>query len=261
MKACGIGSRAAVVAAIISILGLTFAGADLRDWTSTAGSTLKAEYVRMIGDKVLLKKEDGDQMTVKLDQLSEEDQKFIEELTAEASGPSAADQEKLSALIPKALEGKLVKFDGKKLVDFSLAESPDGAPDFYAFYYSASWCPPCRGFTPDLVKFYNTQKRKHPNFEIVFVSSDNSEDDMEEYMDDYKMEYPALEYKAKGRTKEATKYAGGGIPCLVVVNAAGEVLSDSYVDVEGSDKRQYRGPNAVLKEFEKILKDNAPTDA
>ena len=34
----------------------------------------------------------------------------------------------------------------------------------HAYYFSAHWCPPCRGFTPQLVKFYN------------IVNSDNMEE-------------------------------------------------------------------------------------
>ncbi len=254
MKASGIGSRAAVVAAILGF-SAAFAMADLREWTSSAGSTLKAEFVRTISDKVILKKEDGKEMTVKLSQLSKEDQEYINSLGGKSAADTAANKAKLEAAIPKALDGKLVKFDGKKLASFDLAESEDGAPDFYAVYYSASWCGPCKAFTPDLVKFYKAQKRRTPNFEIIFVSSDRSEEDMEAYMDEDKMEWPALEFKEKAKTKEITKYAGRGIPCLVVIDPAGEVLSDSYVD------GQYRGPRAVLKELEDMLKKSKPTDA
>lgn len=46
--------------------------------------------------------------------------------------------------------------------------------------FSASWCPPCHQFTPILAEFYN----KHhidKNFEIVFVSGDQSEQQFQEY--------------------------------------------------------------------------------
>ena len=47
-------------------------------------------------------------------------------------------------------------------------------------YFSAHWCPPCRGFTPALVEFYNNN-HDAKNFEIIFVSSDQSEDQFTTY--------------------------------------------------------------------------------
>jgi len=47
-------------------------------------------------------------------------------------------------------------------------------------YFSAHWCPPCRGFTPKLVEFYS----KHASakgFEVVFVSSDRDAEAFSEY--------------------------------------------------------------------------------
>ena len=38
-----------------------------------------------------------------------------------------------------------------------------------AVYCSAHWCPPCRTFTPELVKFANANKDK---LAVVFISSD-----------------------------------------------------------------------------------------
>merc|ERR1711998_484877 len=40
----------------------------------------------------------------------------------------------------------------------------------FGLYFSAHWCPPCRGFTPKLAETYNTLKAAGKNFEIVFVS-------------------------------------------------------------------------------------------
>ncbi len=39
-------------------------------------------------------------------------------------------------------------------------------------YFSAHWCPPCRGFTPVLAKAYNELQAQNKAFEIVFLSSD-----------------------------------------------------------------------------------------
>ncbi|XP_002738144.1 nucleoredoxin-like protein 2 [Saccoglossus kowalevskii] len=49
-------------------------------------------------------------------------------------------------------------------------------------YFSASWCPPCKMFTPILADVYSELKEKNAPFEIVFISSDRSPQDMKQYM-------------------------------------------------------------------------------
>ena len=56
-------------------------------------------------------------------------------------------------------------------------------------YFSASWCPPCRGFTPKLVKFRDNNKS---NFEVVLVSSDRGESAQRDYMASYNMKWAAV---------------------------------------------------------------------
>lgn len=148
--------------------------------------------------------------------------------------------------IQAAVKGDLVMSEGKKLKPYDDAQL---APvKYYGIYYSASWCGPCRAFTPDLVSWYKKTKRKYPQFELIFVSSDRSEEDMAAYMKEDKMDWPALDYSKKASTPELTKYGGPGIPCLVLVDASGKVISNSY---EGSN---YVGPRKVLADIDKTLK-------
>ena len=42
-------------------------------------------------------------------------------------------------------------------------------------YFSAHWCPPCRGFTPKLAEVYTAIKGTGMSLEIVFVSSDRDD--------------------------------------------------------------------------------------
>jgi nucleoredoxin len=118
---------------------------------------------------------------------------------------------------------------------------------YVAFYYSASWCPPCRIFTPKLVDFYNSFKAQHPDFELIFVTADQSQADMLAYMKGEKMPWPAVRFDDIDGTN-ATRYSGAGIPDLVLVDAGGKVLSDSF---NGSD---YVGPDKVVEDIKSIVK-------
>ena len=147
--------------------------------------------------------------------------------------------------IADSLKGDLIALNGKRTHRFDDAALAN--TKYFAVYYSASWCGPCRAFTPKLVEWYSKNKPAHPEFELIFVSSDQGEPEMEAYMAGDKMPWPALKFTKKATNKSVTKYAGPGIPCLVFLDADGRVLSDSYVS--GS----YVGPNKVLADIEKTL--------
>lgn len=125
---------------------------------------------------------------------------------------------------------------------------------FYAIYFSASWCGPCREFTPELVQDYAALKRMYPEFEVVFVSGDHSEADMHDYVRDDAMPWPALRY-ADRRLGEVARHAGRGIPCLVLVDATGKELSHSY------RLGRYVGPAQVVEDTWKMLKEHRRTAA
>jgi nucleoredoxin len=150
-----------------------------------------------------------------------------------------------------SLSGDLVSLQGGKVKKFDAA--PLSQAKYFAIYYSAEWCPPCRAFTPDLVKWYEKTKPENPQFELIFVSSDRSEADMEKYITGDKMPWPALDFGKKRSNRTLTQYAGNGIPCLVFVDAQGKVLSHSY------QGQTYVGPRKVLAEMDKILKENPAT--
>ena len=121
-----------------------------------------------------------------------------------------------------------------------------------AFYFSAEWCGPCRKFTPQLVDYYKRVAPEHPEFEIVFYSSDKSQYAMEKYMRDENMPWLAIDF-AKLKDKAALKKnAGDGIPSLVLVDSNGNMISSSYAD------GKYRGPQQVLADLDAIFAGKAP---
>ena len=135
----------------------------------------------------------------------------------------------------KGLSASVVNQKGKAVKDLKLEEK-----DYIAIYYSASWCPPCRQFTPVLDKFYKDNK-KDGNFEILLVGFDRSEEKMLDYMSHMSFNGVAFKDADKSGLKD---YCGRGIPCLTVFDKAGKVVIDG---------RKVHASQA-LKEFEKLLK-------
>ena len=91
-------------------------------------------------------------------------------------------------------------------------------------YFSASWCPPCRAFTPQLVKFYNQVAKKN-GLVIVFASWDKSETDMMEYMKKDSMPFFAVPYGSPVRNELKYKLKITAIPTLVIFGKEGELIT------------------------------------
>jgi len=89
-----------------------------------------------------------------------------------------------------------------------------------ALYFSAHWCPPCKGFTPKLAEWYtNGLKDK---LEIVFVSGDRDADAFKEYF--ASMPWKALPFDEKNK-KLNTKFKVQGIPSVVILDSNGDVIT------------------------------------
>merc|ERR1711963_1138082 len=122
----------------------------------------------------------------------------------------------LKELLGETVQGK------EGTVDVSTFDTEDY---IVGIYFSAHWCPPCRGFTPVLAETYKKIVAAGKKFEIVFVSSDRDQASFDEY-------YAEMPWKAiplsDGEKKEALggKYGVRGIPTLVLVRGGtGETIT------------------------------------
>jgi nucleoredoxin len=222
---------------LLAILTLP-ANAEFSTWTTKDGRKSELELVRATdknGEKTgEFRMKTGRTITLKASALSEDDAKRL----AAESGVDIPKNSPYAATLNKLL----VKVKDKKFTPCKLVS----VPQYIAFYFSAHWCGPCRAFTPKLVEFYNANHQEDAKFDVVFVSSDNSEADMKTYMTDAGMPWPAISYDKISKADAVRKLSGRGIPCLVVVDLNGKVIKDSY------ENGQYIGPSAVMAELEKL---------
>ena len=141
-----------------------------------------------------------------------------------------------------------------------------------ALYFSASWCPPCKAFTPKLVEFYNncrpaavaaSSKKGHSKqpetttagLEIVFVSSDKNATEFQAYYS--KMPWLALPHNDEASAPYRSQLAAGlriqGIPALIVLDVATGLLvtNDARSDVSGRPSSS-TPPGDVLARWRQI---------
>jgi len=87
-------------------------------------------------------------------------------------------------------------------------------------YFSAHWCPPCRGFTPELVKTVGKLKAAGKAFEIIFVSSDRDQKSFQEYFGSMGPHFLAIPQGDPRKAKLSSFFGVEGIPTLVTVDGA-----------------------------------------
>ncbi len=160
--------------------------------------------------------------------------------------PAAKPEPKVpTGAVATELGDDLVQLDGKSLVDRDIKTL--AGVKYYAVYFSAGWCGPCRAFTPNLVKFYKELKPDHPEFELIFLSRDQNAANMKNYMSDNEMPWPAVKFSRIDNKDSLNRLACNGIPCLVFLDPEGNVLSHSEVN------GQYVGPQKVMRDIQTML--------
>lgn len=116
-----------------------------------------------------------------------------------------------------------------------------GDAELVGLYFSAHWCPPCKGFTPVLAEWYKRLQAAGRKLEIVFVSSDNSAAEFAEYARE--MPWKAIPYEDQRMRYNLGKvFSVSGIPTLVFLTPNGDVMTDAGRSVVISDKDGHGWP-------------------
>ena len=84
------------------------------------------------------------------------------------------------------------------------------ANKYVLLYFSAHWCGPCRGFTPKFVEWYKTHHSKRNDFEVIFISWDQSEEQFNDYYKE--MPWMALPFNDSSREAIGSELGVDGIP-------------------------------------------------
>jgi nucleoredoxin len=97
--------------------------------------------------------------------------------------------------------------------------------DIVLLYFSASWCPPCKRFTPILSEFYKNYCKGN-GIEIIYISSDYDVPSFAEYYS--KMPWFSLSPTDSAHIKQklADRLHISGIPALVALDKNGHFISD-----------------------------------
>ena len=116
-----------------------------------------------------------------------------------------------------------------------------------AFYFSAHWFPPCRNFAPIIKDAYDEYFEESSDIEIVFVSSDRSLEDMQEYMKTSHGSWLALPYNSEFGASLKSRFNIQGIPALIVCKRDGKVITK-----DGRGEIQRAGTDAMRQWLTKI---------
>lgn len=169
---------------------------------------------------------------------------------------AAEDQTPLQKLLGDTLKGK----------NGDVAVASLAGLEAIGIYFSAHWCPPCRGFTPKLVEIYNKINAESKKFEIIFVSSDKDQTAFDEYYNGKKdddsengMPWTALPFSdRKRKAKLSKKFGVSGIPSFQIINAAtGKVMNNEGRSAVSSDPdgKNFPWAKAAPKPFFESLGD------
>jgi len=213
--------------------------ADFKTFTSVdSAQTMEAKSIRTDGERVLLKSQTGQDSWFPVGSFSEADRNFIAGQTSASSAVATAANEVTEppSKVKAALDPVLFDEKGKPT-------KIEGNPKYFLLYYSASWCPPCRAFSLDVVKTHRSLKKKGNDVEFILVSADKTEEAAHDYLKDYKMDFPGF----FGRLPDLIPgNPSGGIPAVRVIDADGKtVLSSADMPTD-----------EILKEVRKLVGDS-----
>ena len=120
---------------------------------------------------------------------------------------------------------------------------PNALPRYIVFYRGSSTCPITRQFTPTLVNFYRQMHPKHPEFEVVYMMTENAAD-TSAFARQQGFSWRAITYGSTSEIPSVHRHISGLLPQLIVMDRNGRVLANG---TQSSAPMALRQLDALLK--------------
>jgi len=158
---------------------------------------------------------------------------------------------------------ELVDKNGRKVLARDVLKNKAGV----GFYFSAHWCPPCRQFTPRLAQAYADSRNPGSGngIEIIFVSSDRTEQEFLSYMKESHGNWFGLVPGSPISQHLSSHFSVRGIPALKVIGLDGSVISEDgrqdVLSLGGNAFSQWErlAPQPIDTSIVNLLLDNDPS--
>jgi len=140
------------------------------------------------------------------------------------------------------MSAKIVQLVGEKLLSKgnTVVNSAEVLKDkLVALYFSAHWCPPCRQFTPEFSRIYQSLSSSNRPLAVVFISADQDQEAFNEYFGEqpwYAIPYDSTDVR-EGLNE---KFGIRGIPSLLVLDQDANIVTKE-------------GRQDIMKQKEKAL--------
>jgi hypothetical protein len=145
----------------------------------------------------------------------------------------AEEKRKLEGPVVTELEGKLVSSVNGRPEPLDT----NALPRYIVFLRGSSTCPITRGFTPTLVRFYEEEKSKHRDFEVVWLMTE-TQADTSKFARELGFSWRALDYDSQPAVPTVNRYIDGKLPQLIVMDRSGKVLANGIqTNAPGALKR------------------------
>ncbi|HEY9509824.1 MAG TPA: thioredoxin family protein [Verrucomicrobiae bacterium] len=173
------------------------------------------------GDQVILRSVKGRQLEVG-------SEKYDTRFEVDPEKTDLMEQARKYVELPDGAPSRMVVELQPNLIN-ALTGQPDplntnALPRYFAFVRAANFCPLSQHFMPELVKFYNEMKPKHPDFEVIYLSCDGKLPDLEKFAKDKGFSWPTVTYQRSGYLFEVIPHLQPLMPQLTIMDQRGHVL-------------------------------------
>ena len=111
---------------------------------------------------------------------------------------------------------------------------------YVGIYFSAHWCGPCRQFTPKLKAAYESLRARGIDFEVIFVSSDRSEEEFTNYQSESMPDWLAVPFNdAERRAALAEHFKVTGIPRFAMLDGDLNVVNPDARAIAARDDETF----------------------